>query len=456
MPRLTPPRLTLPGVVSAKPVLNFRFNDHELQARPGESIAAALAANGHAACRLTRSEAPRGPFCGMGACHDCLVSVGGDTLRACLTAVMDGMLVETHTPRLRQHSSSIAPHALPPRGVDVAVVGAGPAGLSAALAAAQSGLSVVMVDERKQAGGQYYKQPAHGFAVNEAQLDRQFRDGRALAASVAAAGVTHLADTSVWSSTGKDDLLIEHDGATRRLVYRKLILATGAIERPVPFPGWTLPGVMTTGAAQTFMRAYGVSPGNRVLIAGHGPLNLQLAAELLRAGVRVVAVVELSPAPGPGAVRHLATMLTKAPRLVADGIRYRLTLLRHGVPVLHECVVVQADGDERVAKVALAPIGPDRRPDLSRIAWHEADVLCLGYGFNPAVELAASLGCRLAHHPRWRHLHLERDTDGRTSMPNIFAAGDGASFGGAAIAMSAGVIAGLAAASDCGAALTRV
>jgi D-hydroxyproline dehydrogenase subunit alpha len=444
-------RVALPGIAPRQPLLTFSFNDQPLQAHPGETIAAALAVAGQAACRLTRNTMVRGPFCGMGACHDCLVMADGDTVRACVTPVADGMAVATHTPRLRQAPDRTGPGGKAPLSVDVAVVGGGPAGLSAALAAARSGLRVAMIDERKQAGGQYFKQPAEGLPMTEAALDRQFRAGRALAAGAIAAGVIHLAEAAVWSSTGANDLLIVQPGGTRRVIYRKLVLATGAVERAAPFPGWTLPGVMTTGAAQGFLRACAVSPGRRVLIAGHGPLNLQLAAELLRAGIDVVAVAEVSPAPGLRAVPHLATMLAMAPRLVADGLSYRLALLRHGVPVLHGHTVMRAEGDGRLSRVALAPLDAGRKPDMRLSRWLEADVLCLGYGFNPALELAAALGCAIEFDARWRHLALTCDSEGRTSRPDIFAAGDGARFGGARIAMASGAVAGYAAARDCGA-----
>lgn len=444
-------RVTIPGVARTPASLSFSFDDVPLQAHPGETIAVALVAAGKQACRLTRSNAARGPFCGMGACHDCLVSADGDTVRACLTPVADGMRVTTHAPRLGQTPNRIEPDSAAPLTVDVAVVGAGPAGLSAALSAARSGLRVALIDERKQAGGQYYKQPSPGLTITEAELDRQFREGRALAARTMAAGVVSLSEAAVWSSTGDNDLLIVQPSGTRRISYRKLILATGAVERAVPFPGWTLPGVMTTGAAQSFLRSCAVSPGRRILIAGHGPLNLQLAAELLKAGITVVAVAELSPAPGLQNLLDLATMLAMAPRLVADGLTYRLALQRHGVPLLHGHSVVKAEGKGSLTGVTLAPLDADRKPDMNRSRRFEADVLCLGYGFNPALELAAALGCELSFDARWRHLAVVCDREGRTSKPDILAAGDGARFGGARMAMASGVIAGYAAARDCGA-----
>ena len=135
---------------------------------------------------------------------------------------------------------------------------------------------------------------------------------------------------------------------------RRLVLAPGAHERPVPLPGWTLPGVMTTGSLQTLVRAQRVCPGERVLIAGSGPLNLQLACELLAGGVKPLAVVEAAPRPGPAAWRHAWTMVRTAPDLVREGIGMLLTLKRAGVPVLWSARVTALHGEGRVQSAHVA------------------------------------------------------------------------------------------------------
>ncbi len=446
-------RVRLPGVGARTPDLSFSFEGRPVAAAPGETIAAALAAAGEAALRQTRGGADRGMFCGMGVCHECLVSADGDTVRACMTPVTAGMTVERHRPRAAQARSSGAA-AQAPWAVDVAVVGAGPAGLRAALAAARAGLSVALVDERKQAGGQYFKQPADPLPLAPDDLDTQHRRGRALAGDVMAAGVRHLRGAAVWSTTGGDDLLLDSPDGPLHLRYRRLVLATGAAERATPFPGWTLPGVMTTGGAQTLLRAYGVVPGGRIVIAGSGPLNLQLAAALVEAGAGSVVLAEASRGIRPSMAGVLADMAVTSPALVAEGLRYRWTLARARVPILHGMVVCGATGDGVLKQVALARLSPDGRPDRSRTTLLDADTLCLGYGFLPSIELAAAIGCELRYDSRWKHLALVRDEDGRTSLPKVFAAGDGAGFGGARAAEAEGTLAGVAAALDCGAAAT--
>ena len=446
-------RVRLPGVGMRTPDLSFRVEGRPVVAAPGETIAAALAAADEPTFRHTRGGADRGVFCGMGVCHECLVSVDGDTVRACMTPVAAGMTVERHRPRTAQARSPCAA-AQAACSVDIAVVGAGPAGLRAALAAGRAGLSVALVDERQQAGGQYFKQPAESFHLAPDELDAQHRRGRALARDVLAAGVRHLCGAAVWSTTGGDDLLLDGPDGPLHLRYRRLVLATGAAERATPFPGWTLPGVMTTGGAQTLLRAYGVVPGGRIVIAGSGPLNLQLAAALVEAGVGSVVLAEASRGIRPSVAGGLADMAVTSPALVAEGLRYRWTLARARVPILHGMVVCAATGDGVLKQVTLAPLSPDGRPDRARTTLLDADSLCLGYGFLPSVELAAAIGCELRYDSRWKHLALVRDEDGRTSMPKVFAAGDGAGLGGAVAAEAEGTLAGVAAALDCGAAAT--
>ncbi|MEP6812478.1 MAG: FAD-dependent oxidoreductase, partial [Actinomycetota bacterium] len=165
---------------------------------------------------------------------------------------------------------------------DVLVVGAGPAGLAAAVAAAEAGADVVLLDERPKLGGQYFKQPSDGLTFDESQLDPQYRAGRDLIARVRTLGVRVLGATQVWAAFERDEILATDAAMSYALRPRRLVLATGAYERGVPLPGWTLPGFTTTGAAQTLLRSYAVVPGRRVLVSGNGPLNVQVAAELVR------------------------------------------------------------------------------------------------------------------------------------------------------------------------------
>ena len=431
---------------SIRPVgrpISFAFDGKPIAALEGETIAAALSAAGIVAFRRTASGAPRGLHCGMGACFDCVVSVDGRIgQRACLTKAADGMVV-TGAVALPLAPIGSEPDAAQAedRSCDVLVVGAGPAGLSAAIAAAEAGASVVVLDERAATGGQYAKPLADSHA--DAAPDAQFRLGSDLRERALAAGAGIETEATVWGGFAADEIAALVAGRAVTFRPRRLVLAPGAHERPVPLPGWTLPGVMTTGALQTLVRAQRVCPGERVLIAGSGPLNLQLACELLAGGVTPLAVVEAAPRPGPAAWRTAWRMARSAPDLMREGFGMLWTLKRAGVPVLWSARVKEVGGDDRVRTAHVAGRAFDRSLDV--------DVVALNLGFQPEAGLARALGVRQRFvDVGLGHLASETDADGRTSVAGVFAAGDGAVLGGARAAMARGRLAGLAAARDLG------
>ena len=418
--------------------IEIAFEGTLIAARAGESVAAALAAHGILSLRTTRDAAERGMFCGMGVCQDCLVEIDGKPeQRACMVKVDRPLHV-----RRQLHGRALAPVAegASPKCDDVVVerpevlvIGAGPGGLSAAIAARSAGAAVVVVDERAQPGGQYFKQVSIDPA-GAAAPDRQHREGAALIETARRLGVEIRSGLMIWGAFEPGLFAAVAEGRSHRFAPKATIVATGAYERGWPVPGWTLPGVMTTGAAQTLWRTARRLPGRRVLIAGNGPLNLQLAAELIEGGAEVVAVVEAASRPGAAKLGALCTMLATAPSLVRDGLRYHLRR-RAG-----------ADGSV-VASVTKSARGLVVQLDGAARRF-EVDVLCLGYGFEPSNELLRVLGCGHDLDPAQRHLVTRRDDCGRTDVTGIYALGDCTGLGGARAALAEGTIVGLSVAQD--------
>ncbi|MBS0560862.1 MAG: FAD-dependent oxidoreductase [Proteobacteria bacterium] len=433
-------RLTSRTITQAGKPVTISFKGESIAALAGESVAAALSAAGLRAFRETPSGAPRGLYCGMGACHDCVVTIDGRAgQRACMTTVADGMRIEDAAGET--DLTAIAEGQAADDAPDLLVVGAGPAGLSAAAAAAEAGARVVVLDERSAAGGQYAKPlaPSH----RDAAPDAQARIGDDLRARARAAGVTIHQAATVWGGFAADEIAAIVGGVAITFRPRRLVIAPGAHEAPVPIPGWTLPGVMTTGALQTLVRTQRVAPSPRVLIGGGGPLNLQLAVELLKGGVTPIAVVEAAPRPSPAAWRAAWRMARTAPDLLRDGIGMLVALKRAGVPVLWGSRVTALEGTDAVAAARIATPTGKRRI--------EAEVVALNQGFQPEVGLARALGAAHRFVDRGLgHLATDIDADGRTSVEGVFAVGDGASLGGSRVAMARGRLAGLAAARDLG------
>lgn len=304
---------------------------------------------------------------------------------------------------------------------ELAVVGAGPAGIAAALAAADAGVRVALVDAALQAGGQFYRQPAPGLRARRTRaLHHAWRTWRGLhgrlEAHLATGRVTHLPQRQVWCMEPGFTLHTLEAGAIRA---DAVVLATGGYEKVLPFPGWTLPGVVTAGGAQAMLKGGLVLPGRTVVVAGTGPLLLPVAAGLAVAGARVAALAEA--ADPRDLLRHAtAVPLGKA----VEGAAYAVRLARHGIRVRWRHTVVAAHGEDRVEAVTLA--GPDgtRR----RVA---CDALAVGHGLLPHTDLADS---------------FEVDAEQRTPTPGVWAAGEVTGVGGAELALAEGEIAGRSAA----------
>ncbi|MDN3359396.1 NAD(P)/FAD-dependent oxidoreductase [Actinomadura sp. DC4] len=335
---------------------------------------------------------------------------------------------------------------------DLLVVGGGPAGISAARSAAAAGMNVVLADERPTLGGQIYKQPGPGFTVTDpAAMDGQFRYGRSLIDSLDGSGVDVRLRTSVVAVEGRRVFLVTDGSAARELTARRLVLAPGAHDRPVAFPGWTLPGVITAGGLQTLAKTQRVLPGERTLFAGSGPVALAFPAQLGHYGADIVTALEAGPAPRPGDFLRIARAARGNAVLLRDAARYRAMLLRQRIPLRYGRIVVRAEGDGRVERVVHAAVDADWRVIAGTEETVEVDVLCVGYGFVASLELMRLAGCDFDYQEDLGGHVVRRDEWHRTSVDGVYAAGDGAGVEGSFVAIDEGHIAGLAAAMDAGA-----
>ncbi|HKU94714.1 MAG TPA: FAD-dependent oxidoreductase, partial [Vineibacter sp.] len=430
------------GDAAETPDVLLDVEGRTVPARPGESLAAALLAAGVRSFRTTKGGAERGLFCGMGVCQDCLVSIDdSDNRRACMTKVSGPHVVrhQSFPGRLAACSDSVAPITvddLPVRRPDVLVIGAGAGGLSAAIAAAEAGVGVVLLDERAQPGGQYYKQAAEGRArTRAARADAQANEGRALIDRARRAGVEILCNADAWGAFAPMTIGATTPQGSQVFQPRRLIVAAGAYERGLPVPGWTLPGVMTTGAAQTLLKTDGVLAGRRILVCGNGPLNLQVALELARSGTTVVAVAELAEAPGLAHAGAALRMLRHAPGLAWQGARMLAALRRCGVPVLSGRGLMRVKARDGALQATLG-----RRTQTTLSADHDvvADVVLMGYGFMPSNELLLALGCRHDFDEARGHLVTRRNAHGETSVAGVYGVGDCCGLGGARAACEEG------------------
>jgi thioredoxin reductase len=256
--------------------------------------------------------------------------------------------------------------------------------------------------------------------------------------------------TAVVAIEGGAVVLASEGEHARTVSAKRLLLAAGAHDRPVAFPGWTLPGVLTAGGAQTLVKTQRLLPGDRMVFAGSGPLALAFPAQLHGYGAGVALVLEAGPPPRAGDV---ARMLAAAPGnagLLRDAARYRGRLLRARIPLRYRRIVVRAEGDGRVETVTHAAVDGDWRVVAGTDETVAADVLCVGYGFVPSVELARLAGCGLGYDEDRGGPVVTVDGWMRTTVPGVVAAGDGAGVDGSYVAIDEGRLAAIGAALDLG------
>lgn len=318
---------------------------------------------------------------------------------------------------------------------DIVVIGAGPAGLAAATAAARSGASVILLDGFPRAGGQYYMQPV----ADDAALPQAVRGREAIDAALGA-GVRLITGHEVFAAYPGFRLFAAGPSGPLALAARTVITATGAHDRVMAFPGWTLPGVMTAGAGQRLAKIDGVLPGKRLVIAGSGVFLWAVAQSLLLKGAKIAALVEARQ-PGFGLAGHLATF----PERWGEVFNLVSHVMRRVDRVIWGRMVREAHGNGRLEGITIAAPDGRRSETIGTV-----DALLVSHGFQPNIEITALLDCAHRYEDALGGWHAVTDHRGRTTVAGVYAVGEVTGIAGAKPAMLSGEIAGLAAAAGLG------
>ena len=334
---------------------------------------------------------------------------------------------------------------------DLVIIGGGPAGIAAASTAASQGLEVALIDERPTLGGQIYKRVGPGFKVKKAsEVGKDYYLGEKLIAELDNLKVDIYFETLVATIEQSEVVVIQNGKSAERLSFRKLLISPGAYDRPVVFPGWTLPGVITAGAAQSLVKTQRVAPGSRIFFAGSGPLALAFPAQLSGYGANIVGIIEAAPRPGILKSIRIALSVLGNFDLLRDAAKYQLHLISNRIPMNYRRIIVSANGKNRVESVTHAKVDKNWQVIPGTEKTVEVDALCIGYGFFPSVELFRLLGCELGYEESRGGTVVKLDEWGATSVANVFGAGDGTGISGSYVAIARGRLAALKIAAELG------
>ncbi|MCB1458357.1 MAG: FAD-dependent oxidoreductase [Nitratireductor sp.] len=322
---------------------------------------------------------------------------------------------------------------------DLVIIGAGPAGMAAARTAAQSGLAVLLLDEQAAAGGQIYRQVAKAGNARGTMLGADYLAGLALVDGLEHQRITHLRSASVWQIDDGGRVTGSRNGEPFQARGKRLLIATGALERAMPVPGWTLPGVMTAGAAQILLKQSGLIC-ERAILAGSGPLLYLVAAQMIRSGTPPLALVETqSLTDTVSAMRHLPGAL-RGWHLPAKGLGLLAEIRRAGIRRYRGATSIAIEGDAAARAICFNAGGQEYRIEGSNFLLH--------HGVVPNTQLARSIGIAHVWNTQQRCFAPQTDNWGRTNIAEVFIAGDGSGIAGAKAAEFSGQLAALEIACD--------
>ena len=427
-----------------KKKIPFYFNKKKIFGEEGDTIASALYANGvNVFSQSLRYQRPRGFFCGIGKCSSCFMTVDDvPNIRTCITPLKEKMNVIKQDKVGTLSNKKFADRAKKSIDAEIVVVGSGPAGLMAAIASAKQGAGVLLIDENHLVGGQLIKQTHRFFGSKEEKAGvRGIEIAVELMNNLAEYKkyIQLLLSTSVVGCYKTDKnryklIAVKKDKEGDNLIeiyVKRIIIACGAMENMLAFPGNDLPGVYGAGGVQTLMNVYGVKPGKRVLMVGAGNVGLIVSYQLLQAGVNVDRVVEVMPKIG-GYHVHAAK------------------LRRCGVPIYTSCSIKEAYGKGKVEGAVVLKVDDGCQPIQGAEEKVACDTICLAVGLTPSIRLLDQIGVRTELIPEAGGHVAIHDASMQTKVKGIYVAGDSSGIEEASTAMIEGQLAGISAAASLG------
>lgn len=312
------------------------------------------------------------------------------------------------------------------RRIEMGSVGGGPAGLAAAIEAARCGVQVVVYDENDRPGGQLFKQIHKFFGSKEHFAStRGFKIGSGLLEEARKLSVEVSLNSVVLGIYENRSMNVVVKGQVEQVKAEKLLVATGASENMIPFPGWTLPGVIGAGAAQTMANIHGIRPGKRLLMVGSGNVGVVVAYQMLQAGCEVAAIIDAAPQIGGYGV-HAAKVA------------------RYGVPFFMSHTIKDAQGKDKVEGATIIQVDEKWKPIPRTEKQFDVDTICIAVGLNPMTKLAQMAGCKMTYVPKLGGMVPAHDVNQETTIPGIYVAGDASGIEEASTAIIEGRMAGLA------------
>ena len=338
------------------------------------------------------------------------------------------------------------------REVESVIIGGGPGGIKAAIEAAKQGVQITLIDENPHLGGQVFRQFDQGFNVIDSKnVARDYEKGQKLLQEFEKHKnrIEYISKATLWGIFREDgiEIAFQKNDKSFSLKCKKLIVATGAFDRSVPFPGWTLPGVFTAGGAQRLVKLQRVLPGEKILLAGTGPLQLVLADQIIRAGGKIEAILEAGNV--TNWLRFAFSLWAQWDQL-RDGLHYLKSIHRAGVPLLRNHIIIEAKGNGKAEKAVIAEVDKFWRPKTDTYRTLDVDTICLGYGLVPSSELTQVVGCKHIYDLNMGGWIPIRKENMETSVPGIYAVGDGSGIAGSQVAIEEGFITGVSVANSLG------